>query len=179
MIHRIHFSFFTLLLCCACPVLAQEARPVLQIINATQKTEPELPLLHDPGDQWTYSAATRVVGFVLEKISGQTIDVFLRQRIFEPLKMVDTSHAVPADKVSRVITVHNRKDGKLSETPNDPKQESPVRGDGGELIGYEEQTRDGALIRDLAGGEWRPGEALPSEAALARRFRVSIPRCST
>jgi methyl acetate hydrolase len=104
---------------------------VLQIINATQKTEPELPLLHDPGDQWTYSAATRVVGFVLEKISGQTIDVFLRQRIFEPLKMVDTSHAVPADKVSRVITVHNRKDGKLSETPNDPKQESPVRGDGG------------------------------------------------
>ena len=104
---------------------------MLQIINATQKTEPELPLLHDPGDKWTYSAATRVVGFVVEKISGQTIDVFLRQRIFEPLKMVDTNHAVATDKVSRVITVHTRKDGKLSETPNDPKQESPVRGDGG------------------------------------------------
>jgi CubicO group peptidase (beta-lactamase class C family) len=114
---------------------------VLALANATKKADPELPLLHDPGDKWTYSAATRVAGFVVEKVSGQTIDVFLRQRIFEPLKMTDTAHSVPADKVSRVITVHSRKGGKLVEAPNDAKQESPVRGDGGLYSTARDYTR--------------------------------------
>ena len=135
---------------------------VLQIINATQKTEPELPLLHDPGDQWTYSAATRVVGFVLEKISGQTIDVFLRQRIFEPLKMVDTGHVVPSEKVSRVVTVHTRKGGKLTETPNDPKQESPIRGDGGLYSTAQDYSR---FVRMLLNGGTLDGAKILSPRA--------------
>ncbi len=44
--------------------------------------------------------------------------------------MVDTAHVVAADK-SRVVTVHSRKDGKLSEEANTPAQESTIRGDGG------------------------------------------------
>jgi CubicO group peptidase (beta-lactamase class C family) len=104
---------------------------IKQIVDTSKKTEPELALLHDPGEKWTYSAGTRVLGWVVEKVSGQTLDVYLRANIFEPLKMTDTGHVVAADKVSRVVTVHSRKDGKLSEAPNDPKQESPIRGDGG------------------------------------------------
>jgi methyl acetate hydrolase len=104
---------------------------VKKIVDATKKGEWELPLMQDPGTKWQYSASTRVLGFVVEKVSGQTIDVFLRTQIFEPLKMLDTGHVVPASKVSRVVTVHHRKDGKLSEEPNAPTQESPVRGDGG------------------------------------------------
>ena len=104
---------------------------VKKIVDATKKNEPELALLHDPGEKWTYSASTRVLGWVVEKVSGQTLDVYLQKQIFEPLKMVDTAHVVPADKVSRVVTVHSRKGGKLTEAPNDLKQESPIRGDGG------------------------------------------------
>ena len=104
---------------------------IKKIVDATKKNEPDLPLLHEPGEKWTYSASTRVLGWVVEKVSGQPLDVYLRTQIFEPLKMVDTGHVVPAEKVSRVVTVHSRKDGKLTEAPNDPKQESPVRGDGG------------------------------------------------
>lgn len=104
---------------------------MFRIVDVTKKSEPDLPLLHDPGEKWTYSPATRVLGWVVEKVSGDTLDVYLKKNIFDPLKMVDTFHSVPADKVSRVATAHARANGKLTETPNDPKQESPVRGDGG------------------------------------------------
>ncbi len=106
--------------------------PVLErLVHFTKKTEPELPLLHDPGSKWTYSPATRVLGWVVEKVSGEPLEVYLRTRICAPLKMPDTGHSVPADKVARVVTVHSRQGGKLAEAPNEPQHESPVRGDGG------------------------------------------------
>ncbi len=104
---------------------------IARLLKDTKKTEPELPLLQDPGTRWQYSASTRVLGWVVEKVSGEKLDVFLQKQIFGPLKMVDTAHVVPADKVSRVVTVHSRKDGKLSEEANTPAQESTIRGDGG------------------------------------------------
>ncbi len=120
-----------------------------KLVAVTKKTEPELPLLHDPGAKWTYSPATRVLGWVVEKVSGEPLDVYLRTKIFEPLKMTDTGHAVPAAKVSRVVTVHSRKDGKLSETPNEAKQETPVRGDGGL---YSTAQDYGRFVRMLLNG---------------------------
>ena len=104
---------------------------VARLLQGTQKSETELPLLHDPGDKWTYSASTRVLGQVVEKISGQPLDEFLRERIFEPLKMSDTSFAVSSENLSRVVTVHRRVDGTLIEEPNALTQQAPVRGDGG------------------------------------------------
>jgi CubicO group peptidase (beta-lactamase class C family) len=104
---------------------------VLRLLQGTQKSETDLPLLHDPGDRWTYGASTRVLGQVIEKISGEPVDVFLRDRIFDPLKMSDTSFAVSPEKLARVVTVHRRVDDKLVEEPNAPTQQAPVRGDGG------------------------------------------------
>ena len=49
-----------------------------------------LPLLHDPGTKWTYGESTRVLGRLVEKVSGQTLDRFLTERIFVPLGMNDT-----------------------------------------------------------------------------------------
>lgn len=122
---------------------------ISRIVQITKKAEPELPLLHDPGVKWTYSPATRVLGWVVEKVSGEPLDVYLRTRIFEPLKMVDTGHAVPASKLARVATVHMRKAGKLSEATNEPKQESPVRGDGGL---YSTARDYGRFVRMLLNG---------------------------
>jgi CubicO group peptidase (beta-lactamase class C family) len=136
---------------------------IKKIVDTTNKNEPELALLHDPGEKWTYSASTRVLGWVVEKISGQTIDVFLRTQIFEPLKMVDTGHVVPADKVSRVVTVHSRKDGKLTEAPNDPKQEAPVRGDGGL---YSTAHDYGRFVRMLLNGGTLDGAKILSPKAV-------------
>lgn len=95
------------------------------------KPAEELPLLYDPGTKWTYSGSTKVLGQVIEKITGAGLDKFVSDRIFRPLDLQDTSYSVPATKVNRVVTIQRRVDGKLVETANPEKIESPVAGDGG------------------------------------------------
>lgn len=93
-------------------------------------SETDLPLIHEPGEKWTYGAGTKVLGDVVEKIAGLSLDTFLGNRIFRPLGMVDTAWNVPDDKHARVVTLHQRKEGRLIETPNPTQISSQVRGDG-------------------------------------------------
>src|SRR5438552_4563114 len=97
----------------------------------TGKTPEELPLLYEPGTKWTYSSSTKVLGWAIEKITGAGLDKFVDERIFKPLELQDTSYVVPAGKMNRVVTTFRRDKGKLVETPNGEKLESPVAGDGG------------------------------------------------
>ena len=60
-----------------------------------------LPLKCDPGSQFNYGISTDVVGYLCEVLSGQRLDDFLRQRVLEPLGMVDTGFYVPAEDVER------------------------------------------------------------------------------
>lgn len=60
-----------------------------------------LPLQADPGTEWIYGVSTDVVGYLCEVLSGQPLDRFLQERIFEPLGMVDTSFYVPPAKLDR------------------------------------------------------------------------------
>jgi methyl acetate hydrolase len=102
--------------------------------EATKKDEWELPLLNDPGDKWNYGPSTAVLGMIVEKITGQSLEAYFQQRIFVPLGMVDTSYAVPLAKQSRVATKHSRVKGLLQEQPPRPipaVPTSPFRGDGG------------------------------------------------
>lgn len=61
----------------------------------------KLPLNFHPGDAWEYGRGTDVVGRLVEVMSGQTLDVFLRERIFGPLDMPDTHFYLPASKLGR------------------------------------------------------------------------------
>jgi len=61
-----------------------------------------IPLGYQPGTQWVYSISVDVQGYLVEVLSGQTFDVFLQERIFGPLGMVDTSFYVAADKADRL-----------------------------------------------------------------------------
>jgi CubicO group peptidase (beta-lactamase class C family) len=65
------------------------------------------PLMSQPGAAWNYSLSTDVLGRVVEVASGQPFDVFLRERIFKPLGMVDTDFVVPEAKWSRFATVYS------------------------------------------------------------------------
>ncbi len=67
-----------------------------------------LPLLFSPGDRWAYGMSTDVCGRLVEVISGQTLDEFFQQRIFEPLGMVDTGFSVPEPQVDRLTTSYVR-----------------------------------------------------------------------
>jgi CubicO group peptidase (beta-lactamase class C family) len=72
------------------------------------------PLLYQPGDRWEYSVAHDVQAALVEKLSGQKFDDFVRQRIFAPLEMRDSMFKVPADKKSRVPALYTRnRDGKM------------------------------------------------------------------
>jgi CubicO group peptidase (beta-lactamase class C family) len=105
-----------------------------RLTEKTKKNPWELPLVNDPGDRWNYSPSTAVLGMIVEKISGQTLEAYYHQHIFEPLGMVDTSYAVPLAKQSRVPTTYTRTNGELKEEsrgtiPATPTP--PFRGDGG------------------------------------------------
>jgi CubicO group peptidase (beta-lactamase class C family) len=68
------------------------------------------PLDFQPGSRWSYSpsAGFDTLGRIVEIISGQTFDQFLRQRIFEPLGMKDTFFHPPEDRLARVATTYHR-----------------------------------------------------------------------
>ena len=59
------------------------------------------PLLVHPGTAWNYSLGLEVAGRVIEVVSGQTFREFLKERIFDPLGMVDTDFYVPDEKLDR------------------------------------------------------------------------------
>ena len=61
----------------------------------------EIPLMYQPGTRWHYSLSTDVLGRLVEVVSGQSFNAFLRERIFEPLGMVDTGFHVPASEHDR------------------------------------------------------------------------------
>lgn len=65
-----------------------------------------LPLLFQPGTEWNYSMSIDVLGRVVEVISGQTLDEFMRTRIFEPLGMVDTGFSVPPSQAARLAALY-------------------------------------------------------------------------
>jgi CubicO group peptidase (beta-lactamase class C family) len=74
----------------------------------------KLPLAHEPGTRFRYGINTDVLGAVIEKVSGQPLDVFVEQRICGPLGMVDTGYDVPPEKMGRLAKVYQPKDGRLS-----------------------------------------------------------------
>jgi CubicO group peptidase (beta-lactamase class C family) len=63
-----------------------------------------LPLMHQPGEKWMYDLGLDVLGVLIARASGQPLETFFRERIFEPLGMKDTGFSVPASKLDRLAT---------------------------------------------------------------------------
>jgi CubicO group peptidase (beta-lactamase class C family) len=66
----------------------------------------QLPLAFQPGTGWRYGLSFEVLAALIEIVSGEWFDVFLRQRIYEPLGMDDTGHIVPREKASRLAALY-------------------------------------------------------------------------
>ena len=82
----------------------------------------KLPLNFQPGEQWEYGRATDVVGRMVEVMSGQTLDEFLRERIFLPLDMPDTHFYLPKSKLGRFSALYRPDSNgqiELAEAPTD------------------------------------------------------------
>ncbi|MEV0268089.1 serine hydrolase domain-containing protein [Hamadaea sp. NPDC050747] len=61
-----------------------------------------LPLMHQPGERWQYHIASDLLGVLVARVTGQSFEEFLRERLFEPLGMKDTGFDVPAEKIDRL-----------------------------------------------------------------------------
>jgi CubicO group peptidase (beta-lactamase class C family) len=96
----------------------------------------EVPLIHQPGAQWMYNTSADILGVLVARASGRPLDVFLSERIFEPLGMVDTGFSVPAPHIGRLSTSYAR----------DP------------------QTGALTVFDEAAGGQWSRPPVFPSGA---------------
>jgi CubicO group peptidase (beta-lactamase class C family) len=67
----------------------------------------ELPLAHQPGTAWRYSLAYDVIGYLISVIADMPFDVFLQERILNPLGMDDTGFCVPPDKLDRLAAMYD------------------------------------------------------------------------
>jgi CubicO group peptidase (beta-lactamase class C family) len=80
-----------------------------------------LPLVHQPGEKWSYGQSTDVLGRLVEVVSGMSLDGFLRDRIFTPLGMKDTAFFPPEDKEARLAAVYEWSESEgLRRLPDEP-----------------------------------------------------------
>jgi CubicO group peptidase (beta-lactamase class C family) len=86
--------------------LAREVLQRDQTLEDMIETLAEIPLRQQPGSQWHYSVSVDIQGYLVEILSGQPLDEFLRERLFEPLGMMDTGFHVPAEKADRFAQVY-------------------------------------------------------------------------
>jgi CubicO group peptidase (beta-lactamase class C family) len=83
---------------------ADDTKPIRELAREMAA----LPMESQPGMTWSYGLNIDVLGAVLEVASGQTLDVFLKDRILDPLMMTDTQFWLPADKADRLPVVYDR-----------------------------------------------------------------------
>ena len=116
------------------------------------------PLLYQPGTRWVYSPSMDIQGYIVEKLSGQSLPDFMHDHIFAPLGMTDAGFFVPADKRARFAAGYHVTDGQLvaeattNGTPDDyATQPTNPSGGGGLVSTAEDYYRFAQML--LNGGE--------------------------
>ncbi len=107
----------------------------------------DIPLVHEPGERWTYGVSTDVLGYFVEVVSGMPFEAFLQTRLFGPLGMVDTAFSVPPEKRDRFAALYR-----------------PTKDDGLERVGKAALSNDDFTFFPSGGG------GLVSTAADYMRF---------
>jgi CubicO group peptidase (beta-lactamase class C family) len=139
-----------------------------ELVNRISK----IPLLYQPGTHWAYSASADIQGAIIEKLSGQKIADFYRQRLFLPLGMKDSSFQVPPEKLSRLAKIYHvdRDAGTFTAQPMTSPEGTPpnvVSGAGGLYTTAEDYLRFGLML--VNNGELNGARILsPSSVKLMR-----------
>ena len=133
-----------------------------------------LPLAAQTGTDWRYGPSVDIQGYLVEKLSGQTLDVYLRTKIFEPLGMKDTGFWVEpskADRVTKIFTYGPDKRIMTAPTQGDPISK-PVflSGSGGLLSTTEDYRRFAQMLLD--GGQGNGKRLLKASTVELMRTNV-------
>lgn len=134
------------------------------------------PLDFQPGSRWSYSpgAGFETLGRIVEVVSGQTFDQFLRQRIFEPLGMKDITFHPSKEQLPRVATMYHRENSELSvvDTSARLNNTSYFSGAGGLMSDAEDYLQFGEM---LANGGQLNGKRLLSSKTVELMSSVFAP----
>jgi CubicO group peptidase (beta-lactamase class C family) len=98
------------------------ARSLTDLIDRYAK----MPLTYEPGQDWQYSVATDLQAEIVERLTGQRFDLFLKQRVFEPLGMGDTAFALSHEQTRRLVRGHvtDAETGRLRGATAEERRES-------------------------------------------------------
>ena len=113
-----------------------------------------IPLVHEPGERWTYGVSTDVLGYLVEVVSGMPFEEFLQTRLFKPIGMVDTAFSVPLEKLDRFAALYqiNKEGGmegdKKKEKRMDGAKEKWSEGDKDPKMRLERVEKDPPLEND-------------------------------
>jgi CubicO group peptidase (beta-lactamase class C family) len=138
----------------------------------------KIPLAYDPGTQWQYSIAMDLEGIIIARLSGKSLQAFMKAEIFDPLGMVDTDFVVPPEKRDRFVTLYDMQAGKLSPVTSGPfagsYTEKPVMASGGG--GLVSTASDYARFASmLAGGGSLNGRRILSKRAAKTMMTSHLP----
>jgi methyl acetate hydrolase len=129
-----------------------------------------LPLLHEPGEEWTYGESTRVLGHLVEAVSGIELFEFMQERILQPLGMNETYYDIPLANNARTVTTHAMNGSTLVETPNPTGMITAAHnGDGGLSSTAQDYARFIRLF--LNKGVTENGTRIVSEETIAEMGR--------
>jgi len=94
------------------------------------------PLEFDPGDHWQYGIGMDVVGKIVEAVSDQSLEIYFREHIFEPLGMTNTGFLISSAQKQHTATTYTRQaDGSLKPLPFEMSQRPEFFSGGGGLFG--------------------------------------------
>lgn len=120
-----------------------------------------LPLVHQPGEVWMYNTAADVLGVLISRVAGESLESFLRDRIFDPLGMDDTGFSVPESKIDRLATSYGidpdtgafevydpPREGQWSRPPRFPSGAGGLVSTIDDYLAFARMMRDNGVCRD-------------------------------
>jgi len=135
-----------------------------------------LPLETQPGTVWDYGPSVNIQGYVVEKLSGQSLDVYFDEHIFKPLGMVDTGFWMPPEKAGRVVAIHTYENGVIkgpAENRVTTTKPAFLAGSGGLMSTAEDYWRFSQAL--LNGGELDGKRVLKADTVKLMRTNVLAP----
>lgn len=136
------------------------------------------PLKFEPGTTWWYSYATDICGYLIEVLSGEKLDDFLKNRILDPLEMNDTFFELPSKKLDRLTTLYVVGDNKelvsFDSKANTPFKDKVVllNGSGGLLSTTEDYLKFSLML--LNNGSYKGQQLLNKETLDLMKFDHSL-----
>jgi methyl acetate hydrolase len=141
--------------------------------KAQRKLAPATPLMFDPGEGWQYGNSIDWVGRIVEAIGGESLDVYFRQHILDPLGMNDTAFVIGPRQREREASAHRRgPDGSLTAEPLEQNSPRQTFSGGGGI--YSTAPDYLTLIRALLGGGTLNGVSIlrPETVALMGQNQI-------